>query len=172
MKTRQQQFIDAYEKHSESLYRFCFFKLNDKELAKDLLQETFTKAWVYISKDEKVINIKAFLYKILSNLIIDEYRKRKPIDSLETLKETGFDPSFDDTSSWVDKMDGAQAVELLKDIPDSYRDVLFMRFIEELSLSEIGSITGESENAIAVRIHRGLNKLRALYKENSKGMSS
>lgn len=163
---QQQQFIEAYEKHSDSLFRFCFFKLSNRELATDLLQETFAKAWEYISRKGNVDNLKAFLYKIISNLIIDEYRKRKPIDSIEELSKVGFDIPWDDTDTWVDKLDGAQAMGLLKHIPDAYREAIFMRYVQELSLKEIADITGENENAIAVRIHRGLNKLRQLYNRN------
>ncbi len=144
-------------------------------MAKDLLQETFAKAWEYISRSERVgdkvgetvreeiKNLKAFLYKIMSNLIIDEYRKRKPVDSLEDMSLVGFDPSFDDTDSWVDKLDGSLAFEILNKIPETYRDVIFMRYVQELSLSEIAKVTDENENTIAVRIHRGLAKLREIY---------
>ncbi|MDP3962569.1 MAG: RNA polymerase sigma factor [bacterium] len=163
MNNSQKQFIEAYEKHSDALFRFCFFKLSDKERAKDLLQETFSKAWEYVSTKGGVDNLRAFLYKILSNLIIDEYRKRKPVDSLEDLKDVGFDPSRDDTASWMNRIDGSKAIILLLKIPEPYRSAIFMRYVQGLSLGEIAEITEENENAIAVRIHRGLDKLRKLY---------
>lgn len=165
MKNSKKQFIEAYEKHSEALFRFCFFKLSDRERAKDLLQETFAKAWEYISKKGDVENIKAFLYKILSNLIIDEYRKRKPVDSLEDMKEIGFDPPSDDTASWMNRIDGSKAIILLRKIPEPYKSAIFMRYVQGLSLGEIAEVMEESENAIAVRIHRGLEKLKKLYKK-------
>lgn len=163
MQQSHKQFIEAYERYSDDLFRYCFFKLSDREQAKDLLQETFSRAWQYLEKGINVGNLKAFLYKILANLIIDEYRKRKPNDSLESLHDEGFDPSFDDTDRWIDVIDGTKALKLIRDIPSPYGEAVFMRYVQELSLSEIAQITGESENTIAVRIHRGLNKLRALF---------
>lgn len=169
MQQSHQKFIQAYETYSDDLFRYCFFKLNDRELAKDLLQETFSRAWQYLERGIDVGNLKAFLYKIIANLIIDEYRKRKPNDSLEVLHEEGFDPPFDDTERWMDVMDGTEALKLIKKIPQPYGEAVFMRYVQELSLSEIAEITGETENTIAVRIHRGLNKLRALFHhENDK----
>lgn len=168
MSNRQQQFIQAYGEYSDDLFRYCFFKLSDREQAKDLVQEAFMRVWNYLERGSEVANIKAFLYKILANLIIDEYRKRKPSDSLETLHESGFDPSFDDTDRWVDSIDGTQAIGLIREIPQPYGDAVFMRYVQELSLGEISQITGESENTIAVRIHRGLNKLRDLFYKNGK----
>ena len=96
-------------------------------------------------------------------MIIDEYRKRKPNDSLETLQEEGFEPSFDDTDRWMNVMDGTEALKLISQIPTPYGEAVFMRYVQELSLGEIADITGETENTIAVRIHRGLNKLRSLF---------
>jgi RNA polymerase sigma-70 factor (ECF subfamily) len=163
MGTKQQQLEKAYNEHADALFRFCLFKLNDREEAKDLLQETFTRAWQFLGRGGQVDNFKAFLYKIMSNLVIDEYRKRKPVDSLEILHEGGFDPPFDDTDRWIDGIDGAEAVQLLSRVPPPYGEAVFMRYVQELSLGEIAAITGERENTIAVHIHRGLEKLKVLF---------
>lgn len=166
MRNQQQQLSEAYTAHADQLFRFCFFKLNDQELAKDLLQEAFMKAWRYIAEGHTVNNLKPFLYQIVGNLVIDEYRRRKSNESLEELYEEGFDVAFDDTGRWMDTIDGRKAVQLLKKIPSPYGEALFMRYVQELSLAEISEISKESENAIAVRIHRGLEKLRSLYYEH------
>ncbi|MDE2040782.1 MAG: RNA polymerase sigma factor [Patescibacteria group bacterium] len=164
MGSKQKQLEEAYREHADALFRFCLFKISDREQAKDLLQETFTRAWQFLSRDGAVDNFKAFLYKIMSNLVIDEYRKRKPVDSLEILHEDGFDPSFDDTDRWIDAIDGTKAVRLLGKIPPPYGEAVFMRYVQELSLGEISAITGERENTIAVHIHRGLEKLKTLFR--------
>ena len=167
MKNAQEQFAEAYTKYSEDLFRYGFFRVNDRELAKDLIQETFMKAWRYMEKDPaSVLNIRAFLYKILGNLIIDQYRKRRDEASLEVLHEEGFDPAFDDTSRWADVLDGEQARVLLKQVPEPYREAVLLRYVEDLSLTEIAKITGVSQNTISVRVHRGIDKLREIY--NSK----
>lgn len=160
------QLEKAYIEHSDALLRYCTYKLSEQELAKDVLQDAFIRAWQYLKRNIPVDNIRAFLYKIVSNLVIDAYRKRKPIDSLETLREEGFDAKFDNTHNWFDIFDGKKAVKLLNKIPAPYGRAVFMRYMQELSLKEISAITGERENTVAVHIHRGLEKLRILFHQD------
>lgn len=167
MEDLQKNFLTAYDTYSDSIFRFCFFKLNDRELAKDLMQETFTKVWLSTSKrDVQINNIKALIYKIAGNLIIDEYRRRgrrETVASLDTLHEDGFDPSFDDTDSVRDIIDGKEAIQLISKIREPYGESVLMRYVQDLTLTEIAEITGETENTISVRIHRGISILKKLY---------
>ena len=171
MEELQNTFIEAYNANADALYRFCFFKLNDKELARDFVQETYMKAWSNVAKDKaeakkEIENLRAFLYRIAGNLVIDEYRRRGnrgPSESLEVLHEQGFDPSQNDTDTWIDKIDGRQAIALIKKVPEPYGEALFMRYVQSLNLEEIAEITGESENTISVRVHRGLARLKKLF---------
>lgn len=159
----KQLFIKAYDEHSDALFRHCLFRLSDREKSIDIVQDTFTKTWVYISLGKKVGNMRAFLYKTLNNLIIDEYRRKKHI-SLDFLNDDGFDPHFEETTTIEEKLDGSIALSLLRQLPDQYKDILFMKYVNGLDIAEIAEITGESSNTIAVRIHRGINKLRELFK--------
>lgn len=160
-------FLEAYNAHADALFRFCYFKLNDRELARDFVQETFMKAWNNASaKTGDIDNLRAFLYRIAGNLVIDEYRRRGNrgvSESLDDLHEQGFDPSEDETASWIDKIDGKEAIKLIKHIPEPYGEAVFMRYVQSLTLQEIAEITGESENTISVRVHRGLARLKKLF---------
>jgi RNA polymerase sigma-70 factor (ECF subfamily) len=162
MKTLQEQFTKAYEDHVDVLFRHCLFKINDRELAKDLVQNTFMKTWVYLVEGGQIDSLKAFLFRTLNNLIVDEYRKRKTV-SLDALADDGFDPGADESDALFDSMDGRRALALLPKLPDNYREVIFMRYVKELSLEEIAASTGESKNTLSVRIHRGLRKLKELF---------
>ncbi len=161
----EDQFIKACEEHSDALFRYCSFKISDREIAKDLVQETFMKTWSYLSKGQEIENIRAFFYKTLGNLIVDQYRKKKTV-SLDKLSETGFDPSFDDKENLENKIDGQKAIGLLSQIPEAYREAIFMRYVEDMTLKEISEITGEHENTIAVKVHRGLKKVKKIFNEN------
>ncbi|MES2087802.1 MAG: RNA polymerase sigma factor [Patescibacteria group bacterium] len=163
---RKQQFIKVYEEYSDALYRYCFFKINDREMAKDLLQEAFLKTWTHIAKGEQILNMKAFIYKVLGNLVTDYYRKKRAV-SLDAMIETGFDKGFSTTEQLENQIDGAKALETLKQIPELYREVIFMKYVQELSLKEIAEITEESENAVAVKIHRGLKKVKTIFDHTS-----
>lgn len=162
MRDNQAHFLEAYEQHADALFRYCVFKVRDRDTAKDLLQEAFMKAWDSLSQGNEVQNMRAFLYKILGNLIIDHYRKKKSA-SLDELSEAGFDPAAPIESTAEDRFDGERAIALIKELPKEYRDVIFMRCIEDMSFKEIAEITGEVENTVAVRFHRGIKKARSQF---------
>jgi RNA polymerase sigma-70 factor (ECF subfamily) len=158
----EQQFTKACEDYSDALFRYCFLKVSDREIAKDLVQETFMKTWSYLVKGEKVQNIRAFFYKILGNLVVDHYRKKKTV-SLDLLSEEGFDPVFESSENLENKIDGEKAIKILRHIPKAYQEVIFMRYVEDMTLGEIAKITKETENGVAVKIHRGLKKIKKIY---------
>lgn len=106
--------------------------------------------------------MKSFLYHVLNNLIIDEYRKRKTL-SLDLLLEKGYEPSAGDPKKLFDFLDGKAAMLLINGLPITYQRVMRMRYVQDLTIEEISKLTGQSKNSIAVQAHRGLEKLKLLY---------
>ncbi|MDD4988988.1 MAG: RNA polymerase sigma factor [Candidatus Pacebacteria bacterium] len=155
----KKEFDGLYETYSDALFRYCFFKTRDRELAKDMLQEVFLKAWVYM-QSHTILQIRPFLYQLARNTVIDWYRKKKA-SSLEYLMEQGFEPEdrISDTSGFAEK---EQAMKLVGQLGSEDQELIILRFVEELSPKEIGEILGERENTISVRIHRALERLRKL----------
>ncbi len=140
-------------------------------MSEDLVQDTFMKTWVYLMKGGEIDTMKAFLYHILNNLIIDEYRKSKT-ESLDALLEKGFEPKADTTEQLINMLDGENALTLISHLPPAYRKVMRMRYVQDLSLKEMAEITGQSRNTMAVQAHRGLEKLKILYEnQNNKKMA-
>lgn len=154
----------AHYEHQKGLNIHAFFKLHNTEIGEDLVQDTFMKTWKYLVKGGKIDTMKAFLYHILNDLIIDEYRKRK-VTSLDELIEKGFEIGFDDSEKNSNVIDGKAALILLEFLPEKDREIIRMRYVEELSIQEISNITKQTKNTIAVQIHRGMNKLRVLYRK-------
>ena len=116
-------------------------------------------------KGGKIELMKAFLYHILNNLIIDEYRKKKPT-SLDVLLEKGYEPSVQGESTKLfNFLDGKTAILMIQRLPVKYQKIMRMRYVQELTLKEMALITGMSKNTIAVQTHRGLEKLKNLYKK-------
>lgn len=153
----------AYHDHRLGLNARAFFKINDKSIGEDLVQDTFMKTWKYLVKGGKIDIMKAFLYHVLNHLIVDEYRKHKPA-SLEVMFEKGFEPSNDDSEHIHTSIDGkASLLLLIKRLPEKYQKIMNMRYVRMLSLKEISLITGQTRNALAVQAHRGLAMLKALY---------
>ncbi len=152
----------AHHNFEKGLNAKAFFKLHDKALGEGLVQETFMKTWMYLIKGGKIDLMRAFLYHVLNNLIIDEYRKHKT-SSLDTLLEKGFEPSTDNSDQLINFLDGKKAIILIQRLPETYKKVMRMRYVQDLSLQEISLITGQTKNAIAVKLHRGLDKLKVIY---------
>ncbi|MEN9338135.1 MAG: hypothetical protein RIQ41_449 [Candidatus Parcubacteria bacterium] len=151
---------EAYDEHSDAIFRYCYFKLSDREKAIDLTQDVFVKVWQYLLAGNTVGNMKALLYKVARNSIIDEYRKKK-FDSLDVLFDAGFEPSDTAALDTISIVEAGLLVDKIKELPESYSEVVFMRYVDDLSVKEIAEALGEQENTISVRIHRGLHKLRA-----------
>ena len=171
MEKAQDTFLEAYKEYSDPIFRFCLFKLSDREMAKDFMQDTFTKTWMLLAKKKvEIKSLKAILYKIAGNLVIDEYRRRGRRGlgaSLDDLHEGGFDVSIDDNASMMDQIDGKKAVKLIAEIQEPYGEAVFMRYVQGLELDEMAKITGASENTMSVRVHRGISILKKLFnKEN------
>lgn len=156
----------AHLDHEKALNKYAFFKSNDKAKSEDMVQDTFMKAWSYLIKGGKILMMKAFLYHILNNIIIDQYRKHKTI-SLDDLMDKGFDPGENHVEQDLDFLDGKAAILLIKFLPANYQRVMNMRYVKMLSIQEIAEITGQSRNAVAVQAHRGIVMLRTLYKRLS-----
>lgn len=159
----------AHHDYSKGLNAYAFFKTNDHVVGEDLVQDTFIKTWSYLVKGGKIELMKAFLYHVLNALIIDGYRKndiykKYETTSLDILHEKGFEPSVDHSERFFNVLDGKMMLGLIQKLPEKYKKVMRMRYIQDLSLKEISLITGKSKNTISVQAHRGLEKLKLLYK--------
>lgn len=159
----RQSFLAAYEELSDPIFRYCYAQTSSRDAATDLAQETFTRAWQYLADGKEVEQMKPFLYRIASNAIID-YRRKKKASSLDAMMEEGYD--YADTTDTVSEreaiFDGNQAMEALGELDDKYKEVLMMRYAEDMSVKDIAQAIGESENNTSVRIHRGLDKLKKI----------
>jgi RNA polymerase sigma-70 factor, ECF subfamily len=162
---RGAQLTLAHHAYQKGLNAHAFSKLNDRTMGEDLVQDTFVRTWRYLVREGKIDVMKSFLYHVLNNLIVDEYRKRKTL-SLDMLVEKGFEPGADTSESLFNFLDGKSALLLIQRLPPRYQKVMRMRYLENLSLSEMSIITGKSRNTMAVQAHRGLEKLKLLYKHS------
>ncbi|MES2749195.1 MAG: sigma-70 family RNA polymerase sigma factor [Patescibacteria group bacterium] len=174
--SHESRFLEAFTDYSDALFRHASMRINDREKSIDLVHDTFTKVWTYVRNGHEVENYRPFLYKVLNNLIIDEYRKQKEASLDALFEKDGVDEgSFPELSeSTVEALaatiDGKQAFDLIALLPDTYREVLIMRFVDGLGPREISELVEESENVISVRIHRGLKILREKIESSARKM--
>lgn len=164
--SHEERFLAAYDEYNDALFRHAYLRVSDRDRAIDIVHDTYTKVWTYVRNGHEIEQFRPFLYKVLNNLIIDSYRKKRE-SSLEALFEKdGVDEgTFDELSettveSLAATIDGRQAFTLLDTLTDEYREVIILRFVDGLGPKEIASLIEESENTVSVRIHRGLAQLR------------
>jgi len=155
----EKKFLEAFDGLSDALFRHCYFRVSNREVAKDMVQDTFMKTWREITKGQQIENIQSFLYRVANNLIIDYYRKAKS-DSLDALLDDGYDPRGDDAAGIVAASELSLSLRALDTLSEKDRRVLVMRHIDGLSPKEIADTIGETENTVSVRIHRAIHRLK------------
>jgi len=159
----EQAFTVFYNSYKDKIYRFVYFKVSDREKVKDLVEDTFIKIYDYIREGNEIDNFQALLYKIARNLIIDFYRTKKEEISLADAPETV--SSFDLEKEVGYKVAVENVKKYLARIKSEYREAIHLYFFENLSLSEIADILGQSEGNVRVRIYRGIKQLKEVLKE-------
>ena len=80
--------------------------------------------------------------------------------------DKGFEPGNDDFDRKVNVLDGTAAITLISSLSVTYQYIMTLRYVDDLSLSEIAEITGQTKNSVAVKTHRGMEKLRVLYSQS------
>ncbi len=164
--SQEERFLKAFDEYVDALYRHSSFRLADKERSIELVHDTFTKVWGYIRAGHTIDSYKPFLYKVLNNLVIDEYRRKKDVSLDSLLAEEGkSESSFDELHEGsieevVFGLDAKKAVVLIHELPHTYREVITLRYIDGLGPKEISVLIEETENVVSVRIHRALRLLR------------
>lgn len=155
------RFQQAYDDYADALFRHCYFRVHDREMAKDLVSETFCRTWVYLSQSKEIDNIRAFLYRVLHNVIVDELRKERSV-SLEQIVEDGYSPKDESIKDPEERVLVQQVIDKLKFLDESYRTVAQMRFIDDLPPKDIAHALGVSENVVSVRLYRAIHKLKEM----------
>lgn len=165
-KDTEKEFLQAYEKYADDIYRHCYFRVYNKQLAEDLTQEAFIKTWKYLADGKEIKNIKSFLYRVAVNLIIDHSRKKKEIYLDDVAQKESQDSirlnSIGAEEKIFNRVEADEIIKLLDELADNQKQVMVMRYVDELLPSEIAEILGESANAVSVRINQATNKLRSL----------
>jgi RNA polymerase sigma-70 factor (ECF subfamily) len=156
-------FIRAYEQYADAIFRHCYFRTSNRETGKELMQEAFMKTWEFSIKGGTIQNYRSFLYTVANNLIIN-LRKKKQTVSLDALMEEGFEPPDESSIQFVTALDATIALKLLDKLGSDTKDLLLMRYVDELRPTEIASLLGLSVNVISVRLHRALGEFRSLAK--------
>lgn len=164
---KDKQFLDAYEEYADGIYRHCYFRVYNKELAEDITQETFIKTWKYIIEGKEIKNMKAFLYRVALNLVIDNSRKKKEV-YLEDFEAKELKESIrlhNMEEGMFKKFEFGEAIKMLDELSENQKQVIIMRYVDDLLPNEIADILQETPNAVSVRISQGISKLKSIINE-------
>lgn len=144
-------FIDVEEQY-DKIYRYCYFKIQNRELAEDMTQETFLR---FLEHYECLTEVEALkcLYTIARNLCIDEFRRKKT--ELLDFEKNG---NVDMESQTITNLAVKQALAKLQ--PDD-QELLLLRYVNEVPTAAIGRILGISRFAV----YRRLISASARFKE-------
>jgi RNA polymerase sigma-70 factor (ECF subfamily) len=167
---KQEDFNEEIIPHLDALYNFGLRLTSDTNDAEDLVQDTIVKAYRFFSSYEKGTNAKAWLFRILKNSYINNYRKKskKPqqvdYDEVSTFYET-IRAERTDTSDLEDKMFREliddELSNALDNIPEDFRTVVLLCDVEDFTYEEIANMLDVPIGTIRSRLHRGRNLLKA-----------
>lgn len=164
-------FVKAYDESVNDIYRFVYFKVGNKEEANDITSMVFLKTWNHIQNNslEDSKTLRALLYKIARTTIIDHYRETGNKISVSLDDEENKIDVVDESGDPQERIDSAANFELIKSklplLKEEYREVIIMRFINDLTLDEIADISGKKKGNLRVLLHRALGALRELVEE-------
>ncbi|MBR3896651.1 MAG: sigma-70 family RNA polymerase sigma factor [Bacteroidaceae bacterium] len=172
-KGNNQAFDILLKRYKDKVYSYIYFSVRNDELAEDLFQETFVKAIVTIQQGRYTENGKfpAWITRIAHNLVIDFFRQERN-ENVVSNDETEVD-LFNDVKLSDDNIETKLVNEqVLSDVrrlvdflPDNQREVVYMRFYQDLSFKEISEITGVSINTALGRMRYALLNLRRMAEE-------
>ncbi len=171
---KQEDFEEEIVPHLDAMYNFALRLTSDPSDAEDLVQDTIVKAYRFFSSYEKGTNAKAWLFRILKNSYINNYRKQSKqpnqvdYDEVSSFYET-IRADRTDTSDLEDKMfreliddDISNALE---ELPEDFRTVVLLCDVEGFTYEEIANMLDVPIGTIRSRLHRGRNLLKAQLKE-------
>jgi len=162
-------------RHKDTVYSYIFYIVKNRELAEDIFQETFVKAIVTIKQGRYAENgkFRAWISRIAHNLIIDNYRQEKNEQTVsnDECEIDLFNNSKLSEGTIEDELIRSQILtdvkRLVDYLPDNQKEVLLLRYYQNLSFKEIADITGVSINTALGRMRYAILNMRRMAEEKN-----
>ena len=166
-------------RYKSSIHSYIYFIVRNKDLAEDIFQETFVKVIITIKQGRYTDNgkFKAWITRIAHNLIIDYFRQERSENTIsnDDVEVDLFNNSKLCDSTIEDAMIRGQVLsdvkKLVKHLPDNQREVLEMRYYQDLSFKEIADLTGVSINTALGRMRYAILNMRKMAEEHNMELS-
>ena len=166
--------------HLDSLYNSALYMTKNDRDAEDLVQETMLKAFRFYDKYEKGTNIRAWLFKILKNAFINEYRrkKRQPVQvdyeeirKVHEKEDPGTpDAYFDLREEMFNYLIGDEVTQAINAMPVDFRTVILLCDVEDFTYEEIAIILDIPIGTVRSRLHRARNLLKEKLKDYARSL--
>ncbi|GLX68574.1 RNA polymerase sigma factor SigW [Paenibacillus glycanilyticus] len=169
LKGDQRAFAELVGLYQDKLFHMAYRMLYNRQEAEDVVQETFLRVYKNLERYDESLKFSTWIYRIATNLCIDRLRKRKPSYSLdaESTDHEGLDgysmiPSDDRTPESELLLSETQRIihDAIESLPPKYKTIMMLRYIQEMSLQEIGDVLDMPVTTIKTRVHRGREFLR------------
>lgn len=160
----KQALVDLYERHSTEIFRYAYRMLDDKALSEDCVADTFLRLLIAVRGGMLPENVRAYLFRIAHNWIIDHYRHRPPPPI--SLEENFHPDSEGNVSQLVaQELDRQRIRSALLRLPPEQRQVIELRFVENWSHTEVAVAVGKTVEATRALQYRAVGALRQLLAE-------
>lgn len=169
LKGDQRAFAELVDIYQDKLFHMAYRMLNNRQEAEDVVQDTFLRVYKNLDRFDETMKFSTWIYRIATNLCIDRLRRRKPVYSLdaESNEYEGLDgysmiPSDNRTPESELLLSDTQRIihQAIDSLPAKYKSVMVLRYIQDLSLQEVGDILDMPVTTIKTRVHRGREFLR------------
>ncbi len=177
---KYQIFNKEFMPHIDAMYNFAYRLTNDEDDANDLIQDTYLKAFRFINSFQEGTNAKAWLFRILKNSFINDYRKKSKEPSkvdyqeVETVYNSVEDAEFESTTDLrlesVQDMIGDEVALALNGLPIDFRTVIILCDIEGFTYEEMAKILDIPIGTVRSRLHRARNLLKEKLRSYAKSM--
>lgn len=167
-------FEEEFLPQIDALYTFAYHLTYNEEDANDLVQETYLKAYRFIDKYIEGTNAKAWLFKILKNVFINQYRRKskqptkvdfEDIVTYQDEEDTNFSSYQDLREEMFQDMMGDEVTNAINSLPVDFRVVILLCDIEGFTYEEISKIIDIPIGTVRSRLHRARNMLKEKLKE-------
>lgn len=160
-------FGELYQRYEARVYRYVRARTDSEEDAADLTQQVFLQALEAFPKyQERGLPFAAWLFRIARNVAIDASRRRRSTLQWDLLPEALHPVSDEDPEAAVLRREAHTRLRaMLADLDAERRELIELRFVARLTLAEIGSVVGKSEEAVRKQLRRTLQGLKERYGE-------
>jgi len=162
MMSKKRKYALLIEAHSQDLYRYALWLCKDKNMAEDVMQEAFLRAWKSLDSLREAKAAKGWLFTIFRREHARQFERKqflyRDVESMDTIadNEIGYDS----------RPEAFALRTALRKLPDEYREPLEMQVLGGFSCAEIAEILAISSSAVMTRLFRARKKMRELLEKD------